>query len=203
MKNKKTKKLIKIESQLLINEEIIWQGRPQKVFSISAFETDTKFDPIEGYTNAITSILFFTFFFSILFYMKELYILMVLVILSGIAMLVVPEILKTRRRKETEYLITSERIIFKLWWYGKTSFHSVKLKDLKNVIISPQPSGIGTIYLICKRNDLIDFTTYDFNSGEIRHQPTFELIKDCENVGVLLKDLIRKSNQRNSATNFV
>ena len=183
-----------IQDLLTTGECIVWEGVPNPSKTSTILEIESKasfyrFDYGHGHPIFITVLflllgLFFTYHYEFLFGFSFL--------LTGLATLILPEIFKNKRKQNTKYFITSKRIIFELWWYGKKSFHQIEFSNLQNIIISERENKNGVIYFVVKNPKTIDFTTYCFSKGERRHQPTFETIENVNEVAQLIREHVTK-----------
>jgi len=105
--------------------------------------------------------------------------------------------LMMKRKNNTRYILTSDQLIFQLWWWGKKSTHSIPLSNITNVVISEKSfNNTGVILVGVKNANQLTFNTYDFGSNERRHQPTLEMIKDVHAVTSIFQQAIRENRKK-------
>lgn len=187
-----------LHKQLNKGERIIWEGKPQRSSDFSLSRGDAAASAlIIRISNllvlgvALLPFLLFAFLifdFEIQFYLF----LIIFVILTFI-----PEILKILQRKKTKYIISNQRIIFKLWKNGGSKIHSILFSEMKGVVVARETEKDGVIHLVVKNPHRIKFNTFNLSSGERRHQPTLEMIENVEDIA----SYIRKGIQQNEKLN--
>ena len=184
-----------IRDLMTTGESIVWEGAPNPDASISILEIESKESMYRYETGGDHPILF-----VVLFIVTGIFLIYHGTFLSGFTLLsvglgsiVLPEVLKRKRKENTKYYITSKRIIFELWWYGRKSIHQIEFSNLRNLIISKGNKNKGTIYLVVRNSKAIDFTTYCFSKGERRHQPTLEMVNNVDKIAQLIRENISKN----------
>lgn len=181
-----------VQDLLTTGESIVWKSEPQVSNTIPLLETGDS--GIPGARLNVFGIVLFLFAWSIYTFIYSNAILGIFYFISSLTTFFLPQVLKKKRRQHTKYFITSERIIFKLWWYGKTTYHQIPFSELKNIIVTEDASrdDIGTIYFVVKNPQAINFTTHNFRNSERRHQPTFELVENVNEVAQLIRENFSK-----------
>lgn len=94
--------------------------------------------------------------------------------------------------KRTRYIITNQRIIFKLWNPKEEAYHSISFREIKKIRVKFSEGGFGTIFLVVKNPTLVRFTTFDIFWNEPREQPTLEMVGNIELVINYIKEGILK-----------
>lgn len=192
---------IKLRVPLELSEEetVLWKGIP--LMSSSAFD---KYHPknLDGkakkYTLVILAICF-GLMFSWTFVQNIQHVFYTIFTALFIAFIIfIPDLHLLLRRKNTRYVLTSERIIFYLWYWGRKSTHYIPLEEVRSVSLSRsiEIPKAGNIYFVTKAMFTPDFYTYDFFNDEKRRRPTLENIKDVEHVNTLLEKAISERKQK-------
>ena len=187
-----------LHKQLNKGEKIIWEGTPQKSLDFSLSRGDAAVSAwIQRISNLLILGLFlFPFLISVsYFFEKEIQLKSFLAIFTIIAF--IPEILKILQRKKTKYIVSNQRIIFKLWKNGMSDVFSIPFSEMNGVVVTRETEKDGVIHLAVKNPWRIKFNTYNLSSGERRHQPTLEMIENVESVA----SFIRKGIQENEKLN--
>jgi len=180
-----------IQDLLTTGESIVWKGSPNPNRSNAILEGDDG-SGIPGHRMNALGIVLSLFFLSIYGFLFLNFTTGFIFLFTSLTSFFLPEILKKKRKENTKYHITSKRIIFELWWYGKKSIHQIELSNLRDMIISEGERNKGTIYFVVKNPQAIDFITYCFRKGERRHQPTFEMVDNVNEVAQLIRENFSK-----------
>lgn len=185
-------KLVKISQ----DETIIWTGGPSR--SLSIFDIGLDFSFILAFVKRGVFVGWFILAFLIYYnYFGMSYFSSVVWSMIGILTILTPEIFMMKRKKSTQYILTSEQLIFQLWWWGKKSTHSIPLSNIANVVISEKSfNDTGVILVMVKNASQLTFNTRDFASNETRHQPTLEMIKDIHTVTDIFQNTIRNYRKK-------
>lgn len=188
----KTDDLVKISP----NETILWTGAPSR--SLSIFDIGLDFSFILAYVKRGVFIGWFILGFLIYYnYFGLTTVSTIVWSMIGVLAILAPESFMMKRKKSTRYILTSEQLIFQLWWFGKKSTHSIPLSNIANVVISEKSyNNTGVILIMVKNANQLNFNTYDFGSNERRHQPTLEMIEDIHTVAHLLQEAIRENRKK-------
>ncbi|MFK7774081.1 MAG: hypothetical protein AB8F94_18155 [Saprospiraceae bacterium] len=178
------------------DETIIWRGAPSRSLSIFDIGFDLRFILAIIKRGAFFSWFILAFLLHYIFLGLSPTSTVVWLTIGTLA-IVTPEYLLTKRRMNTQYILTSKQLIFHLWWWGKKSTHTIPLSNIANVMISENSYGsIGTILILIKDASQLTFTTFDFVSNEIRHQPSLEMIKDIHTVTGIFQNAIRENRKK-------
>lgn len=181
------------------NESLIWRGKPNPPFSISLLEVDGYHDVVTGPVNPLSIILGIVIFGIWHFVTNEMWLVVVLMSIIGVAVLAAPELIKRRRKKKTEYAFSRNRIFFKLWYLWKERIVAVDFNDIGKITTETYKDKAGVIYFMMKNEP--QFKTYDFITSERRFHPTFEFVAEVENLSSQLRELMKKRKwETNSLT---
>lgn len=187
-----TDTLVRISS----DETIIWRGSPSRSLSIFDIGLDFSFMIALVKRGAFFSWFILAFIIYSIYFKITPIVLTVSAVIATVA-IITPEYLLMKRKMNTYYILTSEQLIFQLWWWGKKSTHSIPLSNIANVRISETSyNDTGVILILVKDASQLDFTTHDFASNEGRHQPTLEMIKDINTVTDILQQTIRANRKK-------
>jgi len=170
-----------VHKQLNKGEKIIWEGSPKNSYDSSFSRRDAA--AIAWIQRIrillILGIVVFPFIISS-YILLEIEIQPKLFFAIFITLAFIPEILKILQRKKTKYIISNQRIIFRLWKNGRSNVHSIFFSDMTGVVVNRDCEKDGIIHLAVKNPQLLKFDTFNLSSGERRHQPTLEMIEDVE-----------------------
>jgi len=178
-----------IENMMDESEKLIWTGKPKYVFSLTPLEVGGH-DVMLGPTNLYFLGLGAFWFFSFKAYQDSNFFLMILSFVAGLAVFILPDIIKEVRRRRTFYVVTTKRVFFVLSKLKKQSIHQLKLEEVHDIKYEGNKDKSGVLYLIPKNK--VDFKTYNFFNGESRHYPTFENIEEVVSLWEKVKELKRK-----------
>ena len=101
----------------------------------------------------------------------------ILSVLIGTACIFLPDFIKHKRKLNTKYAFTENRIFFKLWWWGKESIHFINYENIGSIILSELDDKSGRL-IFTPKNTVFDFDTHDFGTGSKHSYPTFEMISN-------------------------
>ena len=110
---------------------------------------------------------------------------------------VILTIRKNEKKKKTIYAITEKRVFFQFTKNLKKEIHYIPFTQINDVMVTENilyqkfNSDYGVVFLMVKNPASIPFTTYDFEVGERRHQPTLELIEKPEEIADLIRSGIK------------
>lgn len=165
-------------------ETIVWEGQPRQN------------NPFTGGFGV--GVFIFCFYFLLMHdAFKPFTIPIIISILVGH---IVFTVYKNKKKGKTKYAISQKSVFFQIRSLGKTEIHTIPFEDLNNVIVTENDfylsfkKGIGVIHLGHKNPAQLNFTTYDFDITERRHQPTLELIEDVNKIAELIRQGIRNVN---------
>lgn len=181
---------MEIQQYLSKNEKIIWQGKPKPKFSFTLLELGGHYDAMTGMTSVLGLVLGGMVCGCFVFYNSENWIAFVLTLLIGFATILIPDLLKNKRKKNTAYFVTNKRVYFQLWRWGKISIHSIDFQDIARIVVEEYQDKSGILHFLPKKP--FGFSTHDFVSGEKRHYPTFEMVQDVKNLQEQLEELRRR-----------
>ncbi len=157
-----TDTLVRISS----DETIIWRGSPSRSLSIFDIGLDFSFMIALVKRGAFFSWFILAFIIYSIYFEITPIVLTVSAVIAIVA-IITPEYLLMKRKMNTYYILTSEQLIFQLWWWGKKSTHSIPLSNIANVRISETSyNDTGVILILVKDASQLDFTTHDFASNE-------------------------------------
>jgi len=197
-------------------ETIEWEGQP-------SWKTGHQYDATpDSYDNhvqiTIWSLLIIIVTAMILNGTSPLIIICVLI--AFIILKVLPYLLLVKKRN-FKYAITQKQIFieFKKNLIGKKEIHAIPFSEIKDVILVKtydlnkieteyreanqeipelyRKEGIekiGTIFIVPRNPQLINFDTTDLQNNEKRHLPTLELLDNAETVAELIREGIRNAN---------
>lgn len=171
-----------IRNSLLTNEKVIWEGKPQFRFGqVNPFRgSDTFGDKVKSLFGLLIVIGLIPLIFLLFMVNSGFKIILTLMAL----MIFSPIIQRSIIRKKTSYIMTNQRIIFKLWDFQQgAALYDIPFKKINNIVISEESKNNGVIYLAVHEPDSIFFDTTNLKSGDRRHQPTIELIDNVHEVG--------------------
>lgn len=198
-------------------ETIEWEGQPS-LKSDSAFDSDP--EDYNNYDRHAMVALFFIGLF-LLFLAEDIpYLGWFFFIVLTLFVAVIPAWMR-KVKKNYSYAITQKQIIFqfKKNWFGKNVFYAIPFSEIKDVIVvmkydidklkkqyteayeavpefyqTDAARKIGTIFLVPKHPQLIDFETINLSNNEKRHQPTLELLEDANEVARTIREGIQNVN---------
>ncbi len=179
-----------IQTHFSKDESLKWQGQPYPKLSVTLLEFGGDSHMVTGPSSIFGFILGGLLFFGFLLYKAENWLGLFFLIVFGLLVLIIPDIIKNKRKQNTKYAVSNQRIYFQLWRFGKQTIHSIDFKDIKGVRTETHKKKLGVIYFLPLKP--FDFYTYDFSSGLRRHYPTFEMVKEVEELESLLKTLYLK-----------
>lgn len=188
-----------LRSLLKRGERVIWEGQPSNKIN---WKIHSFGNTLEIVINNVIS-----WFFVILFGGILLSILFLIfwgssgktkfMLASGVLIALLSIYYRGYQKRRTKYIISNERILFQLWkqekvlfgnWIlGRREFHSIPFSEINNMTIVEDAPNKGAIFLAVKNPNDIPFDTFNFSSGERRHQPTLELIEEVKEVGDYIK----------------
>ncbi len=177
---------VEMQSYLLHQEGIEWQGQPAFQFRITFLEWEELSVNVSFFLTILGIVSYLCFDFGSIFWG-------VIVALPIVLIVLAPEIYKYFRRKYTKYQCSKNRIHFQLWRWGKITHHYIDFAEIHQIVKEEFKNGKGTIFFIPKRS--FSFRTYDFNGGMRRHHPTFEA---QNNVKVVFEKLESFKQKRTS-----
>lgn len=185
-----------LHNQLNKGERIIWEGKPQRSFDFSLSRGDAAVNAwIQRITNLLMIGLFLFPFLISIYLALELEIQPKVFISIFIVIAFIPEILKILQRKKTKYIISNQRIIFKLWKNGGSNIYSIPFSEMKGVVVARETEKDGVIHLAVKNPHRLKFDTFNLSSGERRHHPTLEMIENVEQVASFIRQGIQENDE--------
>lgn len=165
-----------IEPYLLEKEGVEWAGKPRAEFSVTLLELDGDYNVFTGAMSLFGLILGGMTIGGYIFYTTSNWTGFALTMLTGVGLILLPDIIKHIRKKNTRYAVTKNRIFFNLWRWGKKSIYIVDFSDLVKITWQEYEDKSGVIHFMTK--DDPGFYTYDFLTGRRRDYPTFEMQPD-------------------------
>lgn len=181
--------------------EIEWEGSPKPKFSITFLEMGGYHDIPTGPTSILGFVFAGTFGGCYKFYNDGNWIGFFLILILGISIIVIPDIIKNKRKTNTKYAFTKDKIFFQLWHWGKKSTHFIDLADVGQINYEEYEDKSGTIHFLSKKP--FDFFTYDFVLGNRRFHPTFEMIPNVVELQQRLESLRNDRIKRKAVENKV
>ena len=183
-----------IQKNLREQEAIEWMGKPKPKFTISLLEMDGHHDVLTGPTSILGFIVGGMLIPAYFFYIDNNWIALAATIIIELLIIVLPDIIKNKRKKHTKYAFTNNRVFFQLWKWGKTSIHHIDLADVGQISYEVNKDKAGVIHFLPRKS--FDFFTHDFISGKKRFYPTFELVPEVielqKKLEILRKDRLRR-----------
>ncbi|MEZ5045215.1 MAG: hypothetical protein R2828_35300 [Saprospiraceae bacterium] len=155
-------------------EGIEWEGKPNPKFSLTLFELGGHYDVMTGATSILGFVFGGMLIFGYVFYRQGNWVAFALTMIIGLAIIVIPDILKHERKKHTQYAFTKNRVFFQLWWWGKKSIHFIDFADVGQITYEEYGDKSGVLHFLPKTP--FNFFTHDFETGKKRFYPTFEMI---------------------------
>ena len=195
-------------------ETIVWEGKPS-LKSDSAFSSDP-----EDYNNYDRHAMVAVFIIGLIFLLTAEdtpYVAWFSFIVLTFLAVILPAWMR-KIKKNYSYAITQKQIIFqfKKNWFGKNNFHTILLSEIKDVIVvmkydiekmeeryaetyeavpvfyqTKAAKKIGTIFLVPRHPQMINFETTNLSNNDKRHQPTLELLEDANAVAKIIREGIR------------
>ena len=100
---------------------------------------------------------------------------------------VVPYVLDYLRINHTFYVVTNTRILLRPWRLFEKKNHILRYDDFQktNVVIEDPITTDGTIYLMTGKD--VGFWTYEIETGQRRHHPTLERVKNAEALAKMIE----------------
>lgn len=182
--------------QFLFDQEpVLWEGSPNRNFSITLLELGGYYDVAMGPTSILGFVLAGIAYGVYTFYSQGKILESILVIILGIGLIILPDILKWIRKKNTKYAFTENRIFFKLWRWGDESVHILDFNDIGKITYEEYKDKSGIIYFLPKKP--LDFHTHDFETGGRRFYPTFELVSNAIELRNTLENIRKENIKRN------
>lgn len=114
---------------------------------------------------------------------------------EDIAIIFIPYILPAfihLLKKRTRYIITNQRIIFRIWTLTSQGHYSIPFSDIEKITLEKGNNGFGTVFLSKKKHKQFNFQTYNISTGEYRDKPTLEMVGDCNLVAEYIEKGIQK-----------
>ena len=179
-----------IQGYLLEKEGIEWAGKPRPERTITLLELDSDYNVFTGAMSVLGLIFGGMAIGGYLFYTAANWTGFALTMLAGPCLILLPDILKHIRKKNTSYAVTKNRVFFNLWRWGKKSVHIIDLADVVKITWQEYEDKSGVIHFMTKGDP--GFYTYDFLSGRRRDYPTFEMIPDSVALAERLEGLRRE-----------
>lgn len=173
------------------DKDLLWEGHPKPEFRITLLELGTYFDVLTGATSVFAFIVFGMLFGVYKFYTANNLLGIVMTLLVGLLIILSPDLLKNKRKRNTRYAFSNRKVYFQLWRWGKITFHSIDLSEVARISYQEYKDKSGVIHFIPKRS--FDFYTYDFLKGSRRFYPTFEMVPDVIELQKQLETLRKES----------
>ena len=171
-----------IRNSLLTNEKVIWEGKPQ--FRFGQIDPFRGSDTLADKVMSLMGLLFILSFFPLLFFLWMFNSVFKIILIIVVLMIATPIIQRYIIRKKTTYVMTNQRIIFKLWNFQKGAvLYDIPFKKINDIVITEESKNNGVIFLAVHEPESIFFDTTNLKSGDRRHQPTIELIDNVHEVG--------------------
>lgn len=177
------------QQYLFDKEKILWEGEPNLKFNI-VFWDKVKNDGTRS--NPLHTKLIYLSAWTMIFLISKIFFNSgrgdnILAIVIGLAFIIVLDVLKYLRKKNTRYAVTCNRVFFQLWRWGKKSIHFVDFADIGKITYQEYNEKTGIIHFLPKKP--IGFCTYDFETSERRFYPTFELVPNVIELHKQLEEL--------------
>ena len=188
-----------LQNLLMENERVIWKGKPKLKLSITVLELGFYYDVATGAAGVFGIFLFVIFLVTYLFHMAGNMIGVFLTILIGFILIILPDVIKRERKIHTKYAFSENRVFFRLWRWGKTTYHVIDLLDVGKITYQEYKNKTGIIHFLPKKP--LPFFTYDFMSGDRRFYPTFEMIPNAIEVHEQLEALRKERVKRHVLEN--
>ena len=188
----------RMQTHLFEKEEIEWEGSPRPGFSITLLESGGYYDAISGPTSIFGLVLGITLIGCYFFYSSGNILGCLATLVIGVSVVLIPDIIKNKRKKNTRYAVTKNRVFFELWRWGKQSIHFIDLAEVENISYQEYADKSGIIHFMARKP--FDFDTYDFGAGNRRIYPTFEMVPNVvelqKRLEMLRKDRIRRRAEK-------
>jgi len=164
------------EFALRKGELMIWKGEPKPYFSISMAEVLVR-------DANVSAAAVLQFVMSLILICKVVYLVdgsdnVKSTVITALLLLIVmvPDVLRHIRKANTQYYLTTERVVIKTLYYLQKQQYTLELVDIMDVSYEGYKDGYGTLFLQMVR--VGRRKTYDFFTGARRHFPTLELVSD-------------------------
>ena len=187
--------LSEIQKDLRKGEKIIWEGKPTQQYPLAMFPSEPSFLELLAGVFSIFPLLILIMVLIALFFQVGI----IGKTLLGLFFLLFPSpiqrfLFKTRRIK---YWISDQRVFFQLpYRFFSRRIYSLPLEEIKGVVITQEFQKQGTIFFAVKNPKIINFDTHHLISKELRHQPTFEMVPNVEEVANLIRKAIKDINAK-------
>ncbi len=122
-----------IQKYLMDKEGIEWEGSPKPKFSITLLELGGHHDVMTGPTSIFGFLIVGIILGCYKFYSDGNWLGFLLTIIIGIGIILIPDIIKNERKKNTKYAFTKNRVFFQLWRWGKKSTHFIEFADVGQI----------------------------------------------------------------------
>lgn len=177
-------------------EVILWKGVP--VVSSSILDIKIQPDLFFAMVGTNAQIIPYLLIFSPILFFSETYaeIIFGAVICSVALMLfLIPDYLLYQKKLGTSYVITSKKVIFNLWSWGKIKTHSIPLSEVIKTkkVDNYDYKNLGSIFISMKYQNLTKFKTPLFISDSKSEIPVLDCIRDADAVFNLLEETISKN----------
>lgn len=187
-----TQSLLDNEKNKLINtkeEDIIWKGNPKVPFVISYLSNGGYHDVRSGGASPFVLLVMGTITMAFIFQQIIGDVGIIIAIVLGTIVFIRPNIILSKRKKETVYYILKDGIYFKFWGWKDEKSTFIPFKDIKKISLIPFNTGEGYIILYLKEPTKLK--TYDFVRNKPFNHPTFVMIKEVKKVAQLINDHLK------------
>lgn len=179
--------LLDDEKDKLLNtkeEDILWQGTPNPPFVIPYLAHGGHHDVRIGGTSPFLLLLIGTIILAFIFQQIIGNIGIVIASILGIYIFIRPNLILSKRKKNTTYYVLKDGIYFKFLGWRKEQSSFIPFKNIKKISSIPLKTGEGDIIIYPKEK--ATFITYDFTRNSLLHHPTIIRIKDVKMVAQLI-----------------
>ena len=185
-------------NNIIDKKEIIWKGTPADFFSISTLERGYYHDVATGAVSPLSIILVITVPSIIALFKMDLWWLAIFITTCALVAVFGLDILNYYSRKKTKYAFTKDKVLFKINKWGKDKIHVLHFSDIYKTSYQEYPNSQGIIHFFS--HSASNFKTYNFDKGERRHHPTFEMIPNVVEVHEKIEELRKEKYRPSSKT---
>lgn len=181
MEEKEKLKVKYHQVELPDDEEILWEGSP-KVLPII---TQQKFNLIGDLEPVLLTLLFlgsifYSIFVSFTSWGKNFFFLLIVAYFY----------VKYLNIKKVHYKITDQYVYIRTWFWGMKKTRRIPHEEIGAIQIERFGDHSGTIHFL--PNTKFGFRTRSLITGAKRHYPTFELIKELDDVEDIMKHYVNE-----------
>lgn len=158
------------------NEEMEWKSRPNFKFRFTMFADNGKNEYEPGLQSLLGLVSAIALVLTYMFYTAARWLAMILTLLISSTIILLPDLFKYLRKRNTEYAFNKDGVFFKLWSWGTTRVHFIDFEDIDEIRYVEYEEKRGVLHFMSNKE--FYFQTYDFATGKERFHPTFEMVEN-------------------------